>query len=154
MSDAIETPPAEAPAGEKPAKAKAAKKGKPAAKGKGEKGAGKSKGKKADTAGGLSVASHPRASASVRRSKGWGGLIAFGLTAYLSLSHGVAPDVAGVRALGAGIAGYVVSWGCAVAVWRQLMVAEVRARIEAARPKPAPEQLPAANAEHAAPAQP
>src|SRR5579859_3896108 len=150
MSDAVQDPPAEAPA-EKPAKqakqakAKAApaKKGKAPAKGK----EGKDKKGKAASSGGLSVASHPRAAASVRQIKGWGGLLAFGVTAYLSLSHGVAPDVAGLRALGAGIAGYIVSYGCAVAVWRQLMIAEVRARIEASRPKPAPAEAPSAGAE-------
>jgi hypothetical protein len=162
MSDVASAPPAEAApeaAAAKPAKAKdaPAKKAKSSeakgkGKGKGSKGEGKGKGKKA-SGDGLSVASHPRASASVRQAKGWGGLLAFGITAYLSLSHGVSPDLAGLRALGAGIAGYVVSWGCAVAVWRQLMVAELRARIEAARPQPAPEQLPAGNPDQPAPAQ-
>ncbi len=126
-------------------KAAAAKKGKtaPAKKGKGKKGG-------AETGAGLSVASHPRASAQVRMAKGWGGLGAFGVTAYLSLSHGIAPDVAGARALAAGVAGYVVAWGCGVMVWRQLMVAELRARVERARatheparPKPAPTDEPA-----------
>jgi hypothetical protein len=122
-------------------------------KGKGAKGkAAKGKGAKrrADGGSGLSVASHPRAAASVRQAKGWGGIGAFGITAYLSLSHGVSADVAGLRALGAGVAGYVVAWGCGVVVWRQLMVAELRARVERARgahepepakaepPKPAP----------------
>jgi uncharacterized membrane protein YccC len=60
-------------------------------------------------------------------------LAAFVVTAYLSLSHGATPDVAGMRALGAGVLGYVVAWGCAVMVWRQLMVAEVRAKVQRAR---------------------
>ena len=83
--------------------------------------------------GGLSVAGHPRAAAQVRKAKGWGGLAAFVVTAYLSLSHGATPDVAGMRALGAGVLGYVIAWGCAVMVWRQLMVAEIRAKVERAR---------------------
>ncbi len=92
------------------------------------------KDKKAKPAsGGLSVAGHPRAAAQVRKAKGWGGLAAFVVTAYLSLSHGATPDVAGMRALGAGVLGYVVAWGCAVMVWRQLMVAEVRAKVQRAR---------------------
>jgi uncharacterized membrane protein YccC len=92
------------------------------------------KGKKDKSAsGGLSVAGHPRAAAQVRKAKGWGGLAAFVVTAYLSMSHGATPDVAGMRALGAGVLGYVIAWACAVMVWRQLMVAEIRAKVERAR---------------------
>ena len=95
------------------------------AKGKAEKG---KKGKKAEGAGAqASVANHPRARASVRRSKGWGGLIGFGIAAYLSLQAGVPAADAGLRALGAGLAGYLLAWACAVAVWRHLVVAELRA---------------------------
>jgi hypothetical protein len=137
MSDEAPAVEAAAPA---PEKAKpAAKKGKAPAKG--SAGAGKSKGKgkgkgksKSGAAGtGMSVASHPRAAASVRQAKGWGGIAAFGVTAYVSLSHGVSPDVAGLRAIAAGIVGYVLAWGCGVMVWRHLMVAELRARVERAR---------------------
>jgi hypothetical protein len=150
MSDEAPAVEAAAPA---PEKAKpAAKKGKAPAKGKDAKGAGKSKDKgkgksKAGAAGtGMSVASHPRAAASVRQAKGWGGIAAFGITAYVSLSHGVSPDVAGLRAIGAGIVGYVLAWGCGVMVWRHLMVAELRARVERARelhePPPTPAEEP------------
>ncbi len=148
MSDEAAAVEAVAPA---PAKA-AAKKGKAPAKGKDAKAAGKSKDKgkgksKAGGAGtGMSVASHPRAAASVRQAKGWGGIAAFGITAYVSLSHGVSPDVAGLRAIIAGIVGYVLAWGCGVMVWRHLMVAELRARVERARelhePEPAPAEEP------------
>ena len=97
----------------------------------------KDKGKKKDAkkgaVDGLSVAGHPRASAQVRKAKGWGGLAAFLITGYLSLSHGATPDLAGMRALGAGVAGYIVAWACAVMVWRQLMIAELRARVERAK---------------------
>ena len=101
-------------------------------------GKGKGKDKKAKKgkgteSGGLSVAAHPRAAAQVRKAKGWGGLAAFVITGYLSLSHGATADIAGMRALVAGVAGYVLAWGCAVMVWRQLMVAEIRAKVERAR---------------------
>jgi hypothetical protein len=81
---------------------------------------------------GLSVATHPRARAQVRRVKGWGGLIGFGIAAYLSLKAGVPATQTGVRALGAGVAGYLVAWACAVSVWRHLVLAELRAAFEAA----------------------
>jgi hypothetical protein len=105
---------------------------------KGKKAKDKAKDKKAKQAnatesGGLSVAAHPRASAQVRKAKGWGGLAAFLITGYLSLSHGVTADIAGMRALAAGVVGYVLAWACAVMVWRQLMVAEIRAKLERAR---------------------
>lgn len=107
----------------------------------------KKKGKKGKASAGagtaMSVASHPRAAASVRQAKGWGGLAAFGVTAYLSFSHGVSADVAGARAIAAGIAGYVVAWGCSVMVWRHLMVAELRARVEKVRQGAEPPAAPA-----------
>ncbi len=89
----------------------------------------KSKGEEGGVAG-ASVANHPRARAAVRRSKGWGGLIGFGIAAYLSLQAGVPAPDAGLRALGAGVVGYVLAWGCAVAVWRHLVLAEMRAAYE------------------------
>jgi len=126
----------------------AAKKGKNEAKKKGKGGKAQAGGGASDGAVMLSVASHPRARAQVRQAKGWGGLGAFGVTAYLSISHGVSLDVAGLRAIVAGAAGYVVAWGCGVMVWRHLMVAELRARVERARkavedPAPAVSEQPA-----------
>ena len=93
-----------------------------------EKAGKEKKGKKGKgTGGGPSVANHPRARAQIRMAKGWGGLIGF--------------VIAGLRALAAGVAGYVVAWGCAVTVWRHLVVAELRAAAEAGRVIP---QAPAA----------
>jgi hypothetical protein len=85
-----------------------------------------------DGAEGLSVATHPRARSQVRRAKGWGGLIGFAVATYLSLKAGVPAPQTGLRALGAGIAGYLVAWACAVSVWRHLVLAELRAAFEAA----------------------
>jgi len=102
---------------------------------KGKKGAddkakrGKAKGGHAQ----MSVANHPRASAQVRRAKGWGGLVGFGLAALLSLKAGVPTADLGVRALIAGLAGYLVGWGCSVTAWRAILIAEMHARLERAR---------------------
>jgi hypothetical protein len=90
----------------------------------------KDKGKNATGDVAPSVANHPRARAQVRRAKGWGGLLGFGIAGYLSLQAGVPAADAGLRALGAGVIGYVLAWACAVAVWRHLVVAEVRAAYE------------------------
>ncbi len=124
-----------------------------------EKAAGKKdkKGKKGkgSGAGGPSVAGHPRASYQVRRAKGWGGIAGFALAAYFSYKAGVPTADLGLRALVAGIVGYMLAWACAVTVWRQLVLAELRAALERsdgpdldliparapqAAPNPSPEQ--------------
>lgn len=74
-----------------------------------------------------SVANHPRAGAQIARAKAWGGLGGFALAALLSFRTGVpVPDVL-LRALAGGVAGYVAAWAGAVAVWRHLVIAELRA---------------------------
>ena len=52
----------------------------------------------------------------------------------------------GLRALMAGIVGYMLAWACAVTVWRHLVLAELRAALERAggiRPRPDPRRGPA-----------
>jgi hypothetical protein len=131
-----ETPLEEAPAGQSSG-GKKDKKDKKDKKGKGDK-----KGKKAKKSAseGLTIAGHPRAGAQVRAAKGWGGLIAFGVTAYLSLSAGLTPDQVGLRALAAGIGGYLVGWGCSVTIWRHLLIAELKALAEHAHARPSAAQ--------------
>jgi hypothetical protein len=96
----------------------------------------KAKSKKGDTTASAapSVAGHPRARAQVRRAKGWGGLVGFGIAAYVSLNAGVPAADAGLRALAAGLAGYMLAWVCAVTVWRHLVMAELRAAVEGPGP--------------------
>jgi hypothetical protein len=96
------------------------------------KGKGKAKAAKAAKADGATVASHPRAASHIARAKGWGGLCGFGIVAYLSWRHGAAPADVGLRALAGGVAGYLVAWRSAVAVWTHLAVAEIRAAQRAA----------------------
>ena len=85
---------------------------------------------KADASAGPSVAAHPRASQQVRRAKGWGGVAGFGIAAYLSHKAGVPIVDLGLRAIIAGMVGYLLAWACAVTVWRQLVLAELRAAVE------------------------
>jgi hypothetical protein len=108
-------------------KVKKEKKGK-----KGDKSDGKkAKGKSAEDAVPYSsIATHPRARASVRRAKAWTGLIAFAIAGGLSLEASVPVVQAGARALAAGIAGYLVAWWFTMMVWRQLMIAEQKVAIE------------------------
>jgi len=74
-----------------------------------------------------SVANHPRAATQVARAKAWAGLAGFLLVGWLSLQAGVPTADLLLRALAAGVAAYVVAWACAVAVWRHLVNAELRA---------------------------
>jgi hypothetical protein len=87
---------------------------------------GKGKGKSGGASAGVSIASHPRARAAVRRAKGWGGLAGFAIAAYVSFSAGIPLPVVVLRAVAVGIAGYMVAWACAVTVWKQLVLAEMR----------------------------
>ncbi len=95
------------------------------AKSKDKKAKGKGKGDGAD-AGRPSVANHPRAAASVRRMKGLGGLAGFAIAAYLAHKAGLSTTAVLERALLVGVASYLLVWACAVAVWRQIVLAELR----------------------------
>jgi hypothetical protein len=97
---------------------------------------------KADASTGPSVAAHPRASYQVRRAKGWGGVAGFGIAAYLSHKAGVPMVDLGLRAIIAGMVGYLLAWACAVTVWRQLVQAELRAAVDRAA-GPNPDVIPA-----------
>ena len=125
------------------AKADEKKKGKKGKKGNGE----------ANASAGPSVANHPRASYQVRRAKGWGGLAGFAIAAYLSYKAGVPTSDLGLRALVAGIAGYMLAWACSVTVWRHLVLAELRATVDPGA-APNPDLIPARAAQPAKPATP
>ena len=91
----------------------------------------KAKGKRKDEAAeGASIANHPRAKASIRRMKAWAGLAGFAIAAVLSLQASVPVVTVGLRALGAGVVGYMLAWWAGVLVWRQLIIAEQKAAYE------------------------
>jgi hypothetical protein len=77
----------------------------------------------------ISIAQHPRAGASVRRWKSWGGIAAFALALAAGLLGGVDTWTAVGRAFVGGVVGYLAVWAAAVAVWRHLLQAEARAVI-------------------------
>jgi hypothetical protein len=91
---------------------------------------------------GPSVANHPRARYQVRRAKGWGGIAGFAIAGYLSYKAGVPTFDVMMRALVAGIVGYMLAWMCAVSVWRHLVQAELRAVLERSQ-APDPDVIPA-----------
>jgi len=81
----------------------------------------------------VSVAAHPRARASIRRIRGWTAIGAFAIVLLLTLNAGVPGQEAALRALVAGLVGNLAGWACALAVWRQLVLAELRVAEEQRR---------------------
>jgi uncharacterized membrane protein YccC len=79
----------------------------------------------------ISVGAHPRARASIRRTRAWTALAAFGIVLFLSLNAGVPGQEAALRALVAGLVGNLVGWACALAVWRSLIMAELKVATDA-----------------------
>jgi hypothetical protein len=77
---------------------------------------------------GICVAGHPRSASAVRRAKGWAGVGGVVLCTALALGAHLPAFDALLRGLAGGIAAYVIVWALALAVARQLVVAEVRAR--------------------------
>ena len=77
---------------------------------------------------GICVAGHPRSAGAVRRAKGWGGLVGVVLCTALALGAHLPLIEAMLRGLAGGVVAYLVVWALALAVARQLVIAEVRAR--------------------------
>jgi hypothetical protein len=73
-----------------------------------------------------SIAAHPRAKLAIRRARSRTALIAFVLVLLFGHHAGLTWFDATWRALVAGIAANVVAWRCALYVWRQLVIAELR----------------------------
>jgi small-conductance mechanosensitive channel len=73
-----------------------------------------------------SIGAHPRAKAGVRRARSRAALVVFVLVLLFGHHAGLTWFDATWRALVAGIAANVVAWRCALFVWRQLIIAELR----------------------------
>ena len=84
----------------------------------------------------LTLARHRRAHTQIRSLRAWAGIGALVLTIFLSTRAGVPTADAWLRGLAGGVVAYMVTWAVAVAVWRQLALAQVEAarrRLVAAR---------------------
>ena len=81
----------------------------------------------------LTLATHPRASRHIRWAKGWGGLVAFAVVAWLSWRAGMSAFDAGARALAAGIVGFLAAWAASLYVCRVLVEAEHKLAAERER---------------------
>jgi hypothetical protein len=73
------------------------------------------------------LSAHPRAQRSIARAKSLGGLIGFLVGLYLASNAGLPAWDTGLRALVAGVTGYLLVWLVAVQLWRQIALAEYRA---------------------------
>jgi type VI protein secretion system component VasK len=80
-----------------------------------------------------SVSAHPLAKRSINRTKAWCGLLAFLFVAFLSYRAGVPAFEIGLRALVAGVIAYLVAWAVAVALWRRLILHELKVGTERRR---------------------
>ena len=74
----------------------------------------------------VSVSAHPRARRSIRRTRAWTAIAAFALVLLMSMNASVPGEEAALRALVAGLVGNLAGWACALALWRQLVLAELR----------------------------
>jgi hypothetical protein len=82
---------------------------------------------------GVALATHPRARTSIRRVRAQAALGVFALVLFLSLRAGVPGPDALLRSLMFGIGAYFAAWFCAVAVWRQLVLGQLRVAEDAHR---------------------
>jgi len=77
------------------------------------------------------LSTFPRARRSIRRVRAWTGLVVLWVVALLSLRAGLPAFDAVARALAAAIAAHFLAWAVAVAVWRQITLAELEVAREA-----------------------
>ena len=73
------------------------------------------------------LSAHPRAKRHIAAAKGWGGIAGFAIVLFFSIQGGTPPPDAMLRGILGGIGFSMLGWAAAVAVWRQLAVAEVHA---------------------------
>ncbi|HEX2105592.1 MAG TPA: hypothetical protein VHF51_18205 [Solirubrobacteraceae bacterium] len=81
----------------------------------------------------IRISAHPRATYSITRLKGYGGLFGLLLVGLLSWRGGLPPVDAALRGLAGGVVAYLVCWALAVQVWRHLVMAEAAAAAEVVR---------------------
>src|SRR3954454_12428003 len=73
------------------------------------------------------LAAHPRAQRSIGRAKAIGGVVGFVIGLWLGSRAALPAWDTGMRALGGGIAGWLIVWVAAVQIWKQVIIAEFRA---------------------------
>lgn len=75
--------------------------------------------------GAVRLSDHPRAAVSIRRVRGWCGLIGFVAVAVLSLRGGLPLPDAILRGLAGGVAAHFAGWFVALKLWKQIVLGEL-----------------------------
>jgi hypothetical protein len=75
---------------------------------------------------GVSIANHPRARVSIRRARARVALFAFGLVILQAHGAGVPGQEAVLRGVMAGLGAFLAVWAIGLAVWKQILLAELR----------------------------
>jgi hypothetical protein len=73
------------------------------------------------------IADHPVAKRQVARIRAWAALVGFAAAFWLSHRAGMSFPQCGARAIASGIGMRLLAWGVTVAVWRQVIPAQVSA---------------------------
>ena len=63
----------------------------------------------------------------IARAKGWGSLLGFAASGWAALGADLPTVDVALRALGGGVAGCLIAWTAGVTIWRQLLIAQLRA---------------------------
>jgi hypothetical protein len=74
------------------------------------------------------ISEHPIAARQIARVRAWAALIGFVAGFWLSRRAGLPFPESGARAIAAGIVLRLLAWAAIVALWRQLIPAEIEAR--------------------------
>jgi hypothetical protein len=80
----------------------------------------------------VGVTEHPRAAASIRAWKSYGAMACFLIAGYAGYSQGLPLTDAGLRALIAGCAGYLVVGFTVVGIWRHVLDSQARTAVQRA----------------------
>lgn len=73
------------------------------------------------------VSEHPAAARQIALGRAWGAVLGFVVTFWFAHKAGMGFPQAGARAIAVGIAARLVVWAMLVAVWRQLIPAQIAA---------------------------
>jgi hypothetical protein len=80
-----------------------------------------------------SITENTAARASIARAKAGASLAGFVVVAFFSHRAGVEPFEVGLRALGAGIAVWLIAWAVGIALWRRIIVHTIQTEAERIR---------------------
>jgi uncharacterized membrane protein YccC len=81
----------------------------------------------------VALSDHPRAAASIRQIKAWGGLLGFVVVAGVSYLGGMGVADALLRGVIAGVAGQMLAWVAAIVLWQHVLEGEARSAVRQAK---------------------